>query len=151
MVALTRDYETLQKIYTTLLSKGEEAKVSANLERRQIGEQFKVIDAARLPQQPYSPNRLLMNAIGFGAGLAIGLLLIGLIEFLDNSFRTHEEIATTLQLPVLATVPAIFTKVERTQHVKARIVGVAVSLAVIIGGVGAAAIWKRDMLMSWWR
>ena len=151
MVALTRDYETLQKIYTTLLSKGEEAKVSANLERRQIGEQFKVIDAARLPQQPYSPNRLLMNAIGFGAGLAIGLLLIGLIEFLDNSFRTHEEIATTLQLPVLATVPAIFTKVERTKHVKARIVGVAVSLAVIIGGAGAVAVWKRDLLMSWWR
>ena len=151
MVALTRDYDTLQKIYTTLLAKGEEAKVSANLERRQIGEQFKVIDAARLPQQPYSPNRIQMNAIGFAVGLAIGLALIGLIEFLDNSFRTHEEIATTLQLPVLATVPAIFTAVERSKRLRTRLVGAAVSVAVILGGVGAVAVWKRDLIISWWR
>lgn len=150
MVALTRDYETLQKVYTTLLAKGEEAKVSANLERRQIGEQFKVIDAARLPQQPYSPNRIQMNAMGFGAGLAIGLLLIGLIEFLDNSFRTHEEIATTLGLPVLATVPAIFTEVERRARLRTRLVASAVSVALLLVGAGAAMVWKRDLILRWW-
>ena len=47
LIELTRDYETLQSIYTSLLSKREDSKIAANLERRQIGEQFKILDPAR--------------------------------------------------------------------------------------------------------
>ena len=49
-----RDYTTLQAQYTGLLGKSQDAKVAANLERRQIGEQFKLLDPARLPQRPKS-------------------------------------------------------------------------------------------------
>ncbi len=56
MVELNRDYNTLQGIYTSLLGKKEEANIAANLERRQIGEQFKLVDAARLPERPFSPE-----------------------------------------------------------------------------------------------
>ncbi len=48
----------MQRMYTNLLMKSQEAQVAANLERRQIGEQFKVIDPARVPERPYSPDRL---------------------------------------------------------------------------------------------
>ena len=57
LAALTRDYETLQQSYRTLLQKKEESKISANLERRQIGEQFKILDPARMPERPTSPDR----------------------------------------------------------------------------------------------
>src|SRR5256885_16966223 len=87
MIALTRDYDTLQKVYTSLLSKSEDAKVAANLERRQIGDQFKGIDAARLPERPFSPDRPLINVGGIVGGLLLGFALIALIEFLDDSFR----------------------------------------------------------------
>ena len=43
---LMRDYETLQKSYTSLLAKKEESKISANLEREQVSEQFKILDPA---------------------------------------------------------------------------------------------------------
>src|SRR5579862_8232168 len=56
MIALTRDYSTLQSMYTGLLAKRQDSKVAANLERNQIGEQFRVLDPARVPQRPYSPN-----------------------------------------------------------------------------------------------
>src|SRR5262249_11946255 len=46
LIELTRDYATLQTTYQSLLSKREEAKLAANLERRNIGEQFKVLDPA---------------------------------------------------------------------------------------------------------
>jgi hypothetical protein len=46
-------------MYTSLLMKSQEAQVAANVERRQIGEQFRVIDSARVPQRPYSPDRRL--------------------------------------------------------------------------------------------
>ena len=53
MVGLTRDYETLQRQYRSLLEKYEESKIAANLERRQIGEQFRILDPARVPERPY--------------------------------------------------------------------------------------------------
>ena len=57
LTELMRDYDTLQKLYTELLSKSEESKMAANLESRQIGEQFRILDPARVPQRPFSPNR----------------------------------------------------------------------------------------------
>src|SRR5206468_12155544 len=72
LVELTRDYTTLQNTYASLLSKREESKIAANLEHRNIGEQFKVLEPARVPERPFSPNRPLLDLAGAGGGLAIG-------------------------------------------------------------------------------
>ena len=61
LVELTRDYDTLQTTYQSLLAKREDSKLAANLERRNIGEQFKVLDPARVPERPFSPNRLMIR------------------------------------------------------------------------------------------
>ncbi len=105
LASLTRDYETLQKVYTDLLSKREQSKVAANLERRQIGEQFSVLDPARLPEKPFSPNRPLFLLIGLVAGLALGGGLAGWLEYRDTSLRSDADVSATLALPVLARVP----------------------------------------------
>ena len=70
LAALTRDYETLQQTYRSLLQKKEESQISANLEKRQIGEQFKILDPARMPEKPASPDRprLYLIAMLGGAG-----------------------------------------------------------------------------------
>ena len=49
LVELTRDYSTLQAAYTSLLMKREDSMIAANLERRQIGEQFKLLEPRRCP------------------------------------------------------------------------------------------------------
>ena len=67
---MTRDYATLQNSYQSLLAKKEDSKIAANLERRQIGEQFKLLDPARLPEKPYSPDRRMLNLFGLFGGLA---------------------------------------------------------------------------------
>ncbi len=69
LIALTRDYETLQRGYASLLEKQESSKMSAALERSQSGEVFRVLDRARLPEAPASPNRLMINLVGAMAGL----------------------------------------------------------------------------------
>jgi polysaccharide chain length determinant protein (PEP-CTERM system associated) len=113
LVELTRDYATLQTMYTNLLGKKEEAKISANLERRQVGEQFKLLDPARLAEKPFSPDRQRINMFGIMGGLAIGIALVMLIEYRDSSFKTDDEVASVLQLPVLAVVPVMLSDAER--------------------------------------
>jgi polysaccharide chain length determinant protein (PEP-CTERM system associated) len=113
LVELTRDYTTLQSMYTSLLAKREDAKISANLERRQVGEQFKLLDPARLPEKPFSPDRQRINIFGLFGGLALGIGLVALLEYRDSSFRTDDEITNVLSLPVLAVVPIMLSDGER--------------------------------------
>jgi uncharacterized protein involved in exopolysaccharide biosynthesis len=138
MIELTRDYGTLQTQYTSLLGKKEESQISANLERRQIGEQFKLLDPARLPEKPFSPNRPRINTLGLVAGLVFAIALIGLVEFRDTSFKTDDDIVTVLSLPVLAVVPVMRSNPERRRAFRFRVAthvgfgGLVVSLLALV-------------------
>lgn len=113
LAELTRDYTTLQAMYTSLLTKKEDSKIAANLERRQIGEQFKLLDPARLPEKPYSPNRPMLVGLGMAAGLLVGIALVALAEYHDTTFERDEDVIQALAVPVLAVVPAIGSAAER--------------------------------------
>jgi len=115
LTELTRDYATLQASYTSLLTKREDSQLAANLERRQGGEQFKVLDAARVPEKAASPNRPLIAGGAAAFGLVLGLLLGGLREFTDGTLRTEEDVLQGLDLPVLAFVPTVVTVFDRTR------------------------------------
>jgi len=69
-------YEELQNAYREMLNKRQQARLAANMENRQIGEQFKVIDPARIAERPEGPERLNITLFGAGAGLAVGLALM---------------------------------------------------------------------------
>jgi capsular polysaccharide biosynthesis protein len=101
-----------------LLAKKEESKIAADLERRQIGEQFSILDAARLPERPYSPNRQQISLGGVVAGLCVGLALVGALEYRDRSFRTDAEVTTLIELPVLAAVPLMRSAAERRRRLR---------------------------------
>ena len=109
LTELMRDYDTLQRSYTSLLAKKEEAQVSANLERHQIGEQFKILDPARMPEKPYSPNRPLFYGTGAAIGLGLGLFLAGILEYRDTTLKTDADVVATLMLPVLAMIQELTT------------------------------------------
>jgi len=146
---LTRDYTTLQQIYADLLGKSEESKVAANLERRQIGEQFNILDPARLPEKPFSPDRLRINLVGAVFGLVLGIAFAGVMEFRDTSFRNEDDVIAVLKLPVLARIPNMITAVDRRRVQRRRL---AVSGAAAVAFVGAGAVvWKLGVLSSIFR
>jgi polysaccharide chain length determinant protein (PEP-CTERM system associated) len=122
MAELTRDYGTLTSVYTGLLAKKEESQIAANLERGEIGEQFKLLDPARTPEKPISPDRPRINIVGMIAGLAIGLALIGLLEYRDTTFKTDDEITSLLAVPVLAVVPLMQSDLDRRQALRRRLI-----------------------------
>jgi polysaccharide chain length determinant protein (PEP-CTERM system associated) len=118
LISVNRDYETLKDRYNTLLARSEEAKVAANMERRQVSEQFRIVDPPRVPEQPYSPDRLRLTMLGAASGLGLAVLLVGILEYRDTSFRTDQDLIQALALPVVAVVPNLLTAAER--HLRRR-------------------------------
>ena len=108
LVELTRDYKTIQDTYSNLLAKLEDSRVAANLERRQIGEQFRILDEAALPERPHN-QRQRVGVLGGGifGGLLVGLAVVAFLEYSDSTFKSEQEILRVLSLPVLALVPVI--------------------------------------------
>jgi uncharacterized protein involved in exopolysaccharide biosynthesis len=112
--ALTRDYETALQFYNELLSKKTQSEMSTDLERRQEGEQFGVMDAPDLPAKPTFPDRLKFGLSGLAAGLALGIGSALLIERRENFIRTEDDVVQILELPVLISIPEL--KLERTKN-----------------------------------
>jgi capsular polysaccharide biosynthesis protein len=107
LLSLRRDYQNIQNSYDSLLARKLEADIAVNMERKQKGEQFRIIDPARVPQKPVSPdmNKLLLFAtaagLGFGGGIAF------LLEYLKTSFHKPVDIEDSYSLSVLVEVPKI--------------------------------------------
>jgi uncharacterized protein involved in exopolysaccharide biosynthesis len=102
---LTRDYELSKTSYHSLLYNKLQAEMAENLERKQQGEQFKVLDQARVPRWPVKPNRNKILMMGFCLGLALGAGLAWFRDSLDKSFHTVTDLESYMELPVLATIP----------------------------------------------
>jgi polysaccharide chain length determinant protein (PEP-CTERM system associated) len=137
LTELTRDYRTLQTTYETLLVKREDAKLAANLERRNIGEQFKVLDPAKVPEQPYSPNRIVVIAGGAAAGFALGVLFVGWLEYRNSSFLREEEVVRLCQVPVLALLPMMTSADEHRRAKRRRVAAIAIG---VLGVVASAVV-----------
>ncbi len=105
--ALTRDYQTANAFYQDLLAKKTQSEMSTDLERRQEGEQFRIMDPANLPETPSFPVPWTFGAGGFALGLAIGAGIIFLLDFAAKAIRSGSDIEFYLKLPVLATVPEL--------------------------------------------
>jgi protein tyrosine kinase modulator len=142
LVELTRDYSTLQTTYSSLLQKREDSKLAANLERRQIGEQFRILDPASLPQRPHNQRqRLGVLAGGTLGGLALGFLLVGFLEYRDSSFKCEDDVLRVLSLPVLALIPVM--NVEREERLpRRRRSAVGLSVVLLIMSSAALVVWK---------
>ena len=105
---LLRDYETTNKRYQTLLANKESAKITEQMEKRQKGEQFRVLDPANLPIKPVKPDPLRVFLAGITAGLVLGGGTIWWLDFRNLPFRRPEEIEGSLGLPMLASIPHMF-------------------------------------------
>ena len=102
--SITRDNQTAQTFYADLLNKIQTAKMATDLERRQQGEQFRVMDEPNLPESPEFPKRQVFVGGGLAAGLGLGLLIVALLEYLDTAVRTERDIWAFTKLPTLGVI-----------------------------------------------
>ena len=138
LVDLMRDYTTLKTHYDSLSSKKIDSQLSANVERRQIGEQFRILDPARLPEKPSSPNRQQLYLLSIVLALVIGVGVAGGAEYLDRSLRSEDDVRLALALPVLATIPEINTA-TRVSLLRRVLTRSAASLAAVVSAASMAS------------
>lgn len=105
--SLTRDSEISRKNYESLLEKMLNAKVSENLEKRQKGAQFRILDPANLPEKPFKPDRLKIILLGILLSVGAGVGVIFLVNLLTPSFKKPEDLLGVIDLPVLAIIPTM--------------------------------------------
>ena len=145
LVALTRDYETLQSLYESLLTKREDSKIAENLEVRQIGQQFKVLDPASFPERPSWPDRMRINLIGALAGLVLGGGLVFMLEWRDATLKTVADVQLALGAPVLAMIPFMLTTVDfRARRLKKRVLLTTGTLA-LVALAALAAVFRESL------
>lgn len=110
MLALQRDYDNVSSIYNSLLDRKLEAEISVNMEKKQKGEQFRILDHARVPEKPISPNVKKMFVLFFGAGAVMAGGICFVLFMLDTRIRTNDEIEKDMGLPILAEIAPLRKK-----------------------------------------
>jgi polysaccharide chain length determinant protein (PEP-CTERM system associated) len=103
----TRDHETALQLYNDLLRKKDQSSMATDLERKQQGEQFRIMDPPSLPEKPTFPNRPLFALAGFGGGLALGVGLAFLCEMQDKAIRNEHDVKFFLGTLPVARIPLV--------------------------------------------
>jgi polysaccharide chain length determinant protein (PEP-CTERM system associated) len=140
---LQREYQHLFQSYQDFSNRRLEAGVQADLERRQLGEQFRVLEAAFLAPGPSSPNRLIIVVIGVVLGFVMGTAIGVVLEAADTTVHTPRQLQMRFNLPVLAAIPEIWLESDRLglrrQRLRAAGGVAALTLFALVGG--AANYW----------
>jgi polysaccharide chain length determinant protein (PEP-CTERM system associated) len=132
LALLTRDNEVNENIYKMLILKVEENKL-ATAEAEEKGTKYTILDDARLPLKPSSPQILLIGIVAFVLGVLCGFGYVFMAEFADHSFRGMEDARAFLKFEILGGVAAIVDRNEvmarKTQH---RVIAVMVIILYIV-------------------
>jgi uncharacterized protein involved in exopolysaccharide biosynthesis len=141
IATLVRDYEISKAHYGQLLNNQLSAETATQLEIRQKGEKFTVLDPAQPAEKPTSPNRALINTGGAVGGLMLGLLLALVTEFLGMCITTPEQVTDATGFAVLEIIPVIRTHADVRLRKRRLVWGTASGVAVTILAVGAALFY----------
>jgi polysaccharide chain length determinant protein (PEP-CTERM system associated) len=106
---LVAERNNLQAKYDELTRKSMDAKVAHGLEKEQLGERFTIVEAARLPEKPSSPNIPAILLIGLVLGLGSGVGFAAVKESSDTTVHSLEQLTSSVPFPALVAIPEIVT------------------------------------------
>ena len=129
---LNRGYAQSQANYDDLLKKKDDSEMATSMERLQQGERFTMLDPPSLPAKPDFPNRLKFCGLGFGVGLALGLVVAGGFEFMDDRLHDEKQIKALLPVAVISEVPEVVCSSDAQKTRKSVAIGWAATAIVFV-------------------
>jgi tyrosine-protein kinase Etk/Wzc len=106
---LTREIDVNKKLYAMLKEKLEEARIT---EAQKVGD-ISVVNPAVLPSAPVSGNEKMGVVVGAFMGLILGVALAFVLETLDTSIGTIEDVENVVKLPVLGVIPSVINESDQ--------------------------------------
>ncbi|MCD4717752.1 MAG: protein GumC, partial [Desulfobacterales bacterium] len=143
LLSLRRDYENLKELYNSLLNRKLEAEISVSMEKKQKGEQFRVVDSAKIPVRPAKPDirKIILMTLALGLGLGGGLAY--LTEIMDTSYKTPDDVEKELDMPILVSIPFRYTDRElRLTKRKQRMAYASVGVGFVLSAIGIVLATK---------
>lgn len=116
---LQAEVEKYREMYQIFADQVRSAQISSAMQQLDKRIRYRIIDPAQLPTEPVnaSTNQVIIVALLMGLGIGAGFIY--LLEFIDQSFKSVDEVENYLGLIVLGTVPRIEFE-ERAQDTKKR-------------------------------
>ena len=134
---LTRGYDQSKANYDELLKKKNESAMATSMELLQQGERFRIVDPPSLPLKPDFPNRLKFCVVGLGIGLALGAVVAGAFEMMDDRIYDEKELQKLLPVPVISEIPALVAaadeQTERRRLWLGWVTAAVVSVTILLG------------------
>ena len=136
--SLERQHRQLNENLRDYNNRRLEAEVQTNLERRQLGEQFRVIEPAVPPPTWSSPNRQVIIVTAFLIGFSLGVAAAVVSETSDSSLHAGPQLQREFGVPVLASIPNILLApdlaLRRRRWIQRLAVAAAVTVISLVGG-----------------
>lgn len=110
---LERERENIQNLYNAAVGRLAQAQSELNIVAAAKGERITVLEAASVPTEPSSPNRILIALLGIAAGFGLAGAFFVLLEFLNQTVRRPSDIVKDLEITPLATIPRLETIGQR--------------------------------------
>ncbi|MGB2602288.1 MAG: XrtA system polysaccharide chain length determinant [Candidatus Sulfotelmatobacter sp.] len=134
---LTRGYDQSKANYDELLKKKNESAMATSMELLQQGERFRIIDPPSLPVKPDFPNRLKFCMIGLAFGLALGTVVAGSFEMMDDRIYDEKQFQKLLPVAVISEIPSIASvtdqQMERRRLWLGWVAAAVVSFTILLG------------------
>jgi polysaccharide chain length determinant protein (PEP-CTERM system associated) len=150
LMSLNRDYQNIQESYNSLLNRKLEAEVAVNMEKKQKGEQFSILEGAEVPSSPVSPNIKILFILAVMGAFGIGFGLIYLIDYFDTSVKDPSDFEADLGVSLLATIPKVYRKKDlRLKQLNHLLTGISIFAAVcLFAGFAMLAIFGVEQTIE---
>ena len=138
---LTRGYDQSKANYDSLLKKESDSSMATSMEQMQKGQRFRTLDPPSLPLKPNFPNRLIFCAFGLGFGLALGVVVAGGLEFMDDRLHSEKEIKALLPMKVISEIPEVLNPSDERSIKKRMLLGWAMA-ALVFAAIVAGSLFS---------
>jgi len=144
---LRMEYEKLQRqvdnnrtILQAFIESKASAQISEAIQTTNLGLNLSIVEKAQKPIKPVKPDKLKIILISFMFGAMCGLGTILITEYIDDSFRSIDEIQRIMELPVICTLPKTVNRFSWEEKKRGRrifiwIAGIILFISVVSGGL----------------
>jgi len=146
---MVRELDGAQLKYQEVRHKQMEAQLAENLESERKGERFTLIEPPLAPQEPASPNRILIIVLGAILSIGAGIGTAVLLEKLDDSIRGRRDVEVLLSTAPLAVLPWIETNADRAARTRLRKFSYAGAFGSVVLAAGLIHFLYRPLDVLW--